>query len=578
MMKKLITMFCIVLFYSLKILSQTTGAAQSVNINSVQSGKFDRKSVTIVPLSLNNNYDQLSNMIEISQHMNASSRFDFNYLSKSELENAQSLFSRVSFDKIYPNNSSNFNVLENIIRDSKILDAVIESAGNIDSISARVKRSQKRITTTATESMKISRPTVAEMIKLINGAFIGIPVLFESVVNNGNGVATGCYYWFRLDVSNVKTWDPTTNLPAVNEIVLTQYDSFSDNYSVQPYDKNNLTSILLNSVSDETSAELAMPLDIRAARKFTRKALDKILNKDEFKVRGTIQDVSNGIRFDLGKREGIYLDQGYKVYELRLNNNNKTESHYVGFARVNKVADNRVKIDALSDLYPIIGSYDAGYTVASHDQLFDVSVKPSFKTVKVPKEFGSVLAMYLDKDISQTFGIDGEIKYNIAPLIGATQLFIGAEVGLGFSGSKVLTDNIDGLTVSPPMCLDIYGFLQKKIWFFRTALTFQIEAGYSSFGISGKYNDNDWGVSTGSFGFGGSVGLQYAISPDINFGITAGYREVLKPVSLHVVYADQNKIDYKKTDNPYIWSMSNLDNFDLSGVELTIEVSYSIPY
>src|SRR3990172_3778895 len=100
----------------------------------------------------------------------------------------------------------------------KALPEIIEATGNLENIQKRYEKSQKRIVTTAKGEMKINKPTQDEMLTLMNGTYIGV-VLLDSIINKWDySVAYGTFYWAKLNVPDVKEWNPITNLPDIDRI------------------------------------------------------------------------------------------------------------------------------------------------------------------------------------------------------------------------------------------------------------------------------------------------------------------------------------------------------------------------
>lgn len=573
-MKKYFIILLAVVTFTTSSYSQTPSMADEVK-SPVSTGKFDRKSVTIVPLTINSYSNYYNDMVSASMMMPWQGRFDYNYIPKELLNNAQSAFSSVSLNLVNYDDAKNIKSIENIIRNTKILDKIIQCSGNIDSLSARIERSKKRIVTSSTETMKITQPSVEEMMLLMNGTFIGIPVLVSADITNNIGHANGQIYWFRVDLSNVKNWDAKTFLPSsMDEIELIPYFKKAEALTVTKTVSGSMDK-MFSQDDGESSAETSLQLDVRASRNLVRQSVLDILNKDEFKVRGTIQDVTDGIRVDIGKREGVYMDQGYKVYELRLNEDNKLVSEEVGFSRIDDVADNTVKYDALSNIYPIIGSYEQGYTITSHDQLFDVSIHPSYKTISIPKEFSRIVGPDLfTEDATASYNVGISALYNTARFTNINQLFLGGSFLIGYPNFKQKT--VSGYSAGIPLIMEFNGLVLKKFWFMRFALTIQAEAGLSRISFTGTSGSTDYTVSANSLAFGGTVGLQYAVSADLNLGVEIGYRHALAPTTISYKLGNNSEVSYLKDDSPILWRNAKIDDVKLGGLKIGLTINYSI--
>jgi len=69
-----------------------------------------------------------------------------------------------------------------------------------------------------------------------------------------------------------------------------------------------------------------------------------------------------------------------KVHDLvEAANDNEKKTKYIGFVRLNEIADNNIKIDSLSKSYVVIpGKFEPGVIAVSHDQFFDLYLRFSF--------------------------------------------------------------------------------------------------------------------------------------------------------------------------------------------------------
>jgi hypothetical protein len=552
-MKNLYLLLLFVLAFSILSFSQQSDTK-------VESGVFTRKSITIVPVSTGNVSNYSQDMIAASYDIPYSPRYDYNTVDQSHLEEMQRLFNGITLDYKNLNSMENCEKLREALVQSGVFQQVIASMGNIDSLNARFQRNQKRIITSASSQMKIEAPTIEQMKTLMNGCFIGIPILESVTPNSDNYIAEGDLIWIRLDVSNVKNWDLTTHLPDYNEIECSIVKTEHGKVVVSP--KSDKTSSLSTLFDDEPVNEYTLKIDSRSARQFTRSILKLALTMDEFKLRGTVQDVTDGIRIDLGKREDVYVDQGYKVYELRMDENNNKKSVYTGFMRIDKVGDNVTNEDALSSGYPILGHFEQGFIAKSHDQSFDLVVTPTYRLVSIPASSGLV-----SSDINSSPGVTVSALYNTSKLTNMTQLFIGVYYGMGFLSASSTTDPYSGTVTTTTVTTQEYGItIVKKFWMNNLNFLIGIESGLH--GIEINFSDgNDYQIK-GAFGIGGYAGIQIPFSADLLIGLQAGYVYVSTPT----------EIDLNGTAIPYPgFDGINLDGINLGGLTFGLNVSYSLP-
>jgi hypothetical protein len=408
------------------------------NSSYVETGVFNRKSVTIFPLTSKQCTRYYNEIFSATAGIERSSRYDYNFVSLQKIKNFQKEFENT-------NGTLDDSKLKIILLNSGVLDEIVKSSANLDSLQNRYERNQKRIVTSASRDLKIKKPTVNETITLINGTFIGITLLESVIRDRESATANGRLLWAKLDVSKVKNWDAKTNLPAIDEIQVNIVKNESD----KKY----------GSDIREKDGKIISSAEINAINKFAPRIGDLALTMDEFKLRGTIQDISDGIRMDVGKRENAYLDQGYKLYELRENEKGEKYTKYMGFVRLSSVADNTKKIDALSSAYSIIGSYEPGYTIVSHDQSFDLLIRFYTKDILVPKLIGNIFNSFsfeYDNDITKTYNIEAAAIYNIARTSNIRQFFIGISGALGFTSETTFRTSqvfLNNLEIGKPLFL-----------------------------------------------------------------------------------------------------------------------------
>jgi hypothetical protein len=535
-----------------------------------QSGFFLRKSITVVPLSLSSDYRQTFLQSALRSIVSEGDKYDMNRVYLKDLETAQSLFqSSREFMQDSIESKKSIAVISNVIRKSGVLESIIKSAGNIDSINSRFQRMQKRITTSGAQSRKMSQITDKEIYALINGAYVGVPVLNKIVPqeNDAGLSAIGGVYWFKLISPKLEEWKG--NLPTVEQVKVEYVDSRIARGSADRTDQKSTNEVLMQ----------------EATFLFAQELFDFASSIDELKIRATIQSVSEGIRFDVGKREGAYLDQGYKVYESVLGADGKESSTYMGFVRIDNVANNKEKIDALSDAYSIKGGgYDAGMSAVAHDQLIDILIRPSIRTLTIPRTsinifFQQLLGQAIEKDATNSLNVNLSAMYNLANIIGVNQLFLGADVGIGIANVNV-ANAVTRLALDPVYTLEASLFFMKKFWLFSGfAASFELNGGLNMMRVSGTFDSRKWSLDYGtlSFGVGGVFGLEYAFSPDFSLGIEAGYRYALPVTTIKYTDVNEKSTTYNQLENLDFWKVSELDRIRLGGLRGGLRISYSIP-
>ena len=276
------------------------------------------------------------------------------------------------------------------------------------------------------------------------------------------------------------------------------------------------------------------------------------------------------------------MDQGYKIYETRMGNDKKPYSVYTGFIRVDKVGNNENNIEDSRAFSIIASGIEQGHIAVSHDQGLDVFVRPAFRTVLIPKEIGNIFSpggIYagdmFEEDITNSINIELGAYYNMAKITNVSQLFLGITAGFGIPNGTG-TPFFDGTSKSS---LQVDISVLKKLWLSRFNVFGELNFGINTFNISGAYSDKTtWTVSTGlAYGAGLNVGLEYALSPDLNLALQTGYRYVLSVSELTVQNEGSEKVSITKENIPNKWEKARLDDVNLGGLNFGLRVSYSLP-
>lgn len=595
-MKKCFLFVHRVVMFSISLLFVTTSLAKAEETKGetkqLMSGKFERKSLTILPVTLSNTSSFSDELLKGVLNLPQTSRFDYNNIGAKYLKDFEAEFRKSGFDPKDPMGDKSKEAITKAIINSA-LEPVVKIVCNQDSIDDRFKRQQKRVVTSAASSGKISTTSDKDAMILINGSFIPVVVLNSVETKNNSATATGTVYWYRIDAANV-TWDVDNQQKNGGSIYPTNFKDVKVNF----VSANNLSSVgivtkkddkadkseagkLLGAASkaiEESPEDAKLSADQKAVKKLPEQIIKVAYSMDEFKIRGVVQTVDPDYTIDVGKKEDAYMDQGYKIYETRLGNDKKPYSVYTGFIRVDKVGNNDKNIED-SRAYSIIASgIEQGHIAVSHDQGPDFYIRPSYKTVNIPKEIGRLVysSNLYNEDVNSSINIDAGLYFNLAKVTNVSQLFMGINASFGFPNATS-ADAFDGTTQST---LQVDISVMKKIWLSRFNVFGEINFGVNSFSIGNipTLSDNKLTIGTGlAYGAGINAGIEYAFSPDLNIGVQAGYRYVLPTATLTTQLGDGEKIEYSKDNNLGVWSVAKIDDLNLGGINFGLKVSYSLP-
>ena len=536
--------------------------------------EFYRKSITIVPIAVGGSSGYEDTFIKSVNNLEINKRYDYNYLDKNKIKSLSTKLNKINFTIDSAETKNLISEIKKNIKETILMDILI-SATNIDSLNSRFERSQKNSGVSASSKEKISTFTIEDAYKFYNGTYISLPILHKEERNETekslNTLAS--LYWFRVNIDSVSNWDGfMPNIDQVN-LDLLEYDNISGLFVASKY----------NTSEKDPDSKLS-PIE-RSLKKLSENILISSYTIDDFKLRGVIQDVTPQITLDLGNREDVKLDDGFVIYENKIDNESKVYSEYVGFGRVEKVGDNNANIENRSTLNSIIGSYEEGNTAVSHFQLLDVVAKVEYRMVNIPQNIGYIFefAQLVDKpilkdDATSSINLGLGFYYNTAPLSNISQLFAGLNFSFGIPLVEQNTFSSSDFSLNPTSTLEVNLAVLKKFWFSRFNGFTEIEFGINTFRFTGQYYTGNWELNTGySYGVGLNVGIEYAITKDLNLAGQLGYRYVLAPSSLIFIDANDREEEYTKSENEEIWENSDLDDLNLGGLGISLRVSYSIP-
>jgi hypothetical protein len=581
------------IFLSLTIFFATTMTSMAEEakgeVKQLMSGKFERKSLTILPVTLSQTSGYSDELLKGVLTLPQTSRFDYNNISTKSIKDFESEFRKAGYDPKDPTGEKSIEAVKKAIINSA-LEPVVKIVCNQDSIDSRFKRQQKRVVTSAASNEKIATTSESDAILLINGAFIPVVVLYNVESKDNSATATGTVYWYRIDASNV-TWDLSTGFPKDFKEVKVNFVSSNNLTNVgivrKKDDKadNSAAGKLLGAASkavEESPEDAKLSADQKAVKGLPGQIIKVAYTMEDFKIRGVVQSVDPDYTIDVGKKEDAYMDQGYKIYETRLGNDKKPYSVYTGFIRVDKIGNNVDNIEDSRAFSIIASGIEQGHVAVSHDQGLDVFVRPAFRTVFIPKEIGNIFSpggIYagdmFEEDITNSINIELGAYYNMAKITNVSQLFLGITAGFGIPNGTG-TPFFDGTSKSS---LQVDISVMKKLWLSRFNVFGELNFGINSFNISGSNSSgSNWTVSTGlAYGAGLNVGLEYALSPDLNLALQTGYRYVLSVSELTVEQEGFEKASITKENIPNKWEKARLDDVNLGGLNFGLKVSYSLP-
>jgi hypothetical protein len=290
----------------------------------------------------------------------------------------------------------------------------------------------------------------------------------------------------------------------------------------------------------------------------------------EFNLSGQVLEKRwMSIGFNLGKNEGIKLDDKYSIVEFNEDADGKIVEKKNGWVFVTAIGDSNSKEGYKSKARVIAGAPYIGEVVREYPRLpLEIVVKG--KLFAFAADTTSTTGGRLT--VTDAVGFQANTEYNIGRTFGINQLFVDLGFGLGYGSAS----GEDGLSNKIESCIArTWEFsLVKKFYIGRCALIVQPLFGMQDVMISTKKDQYDvtYRYTNSSSGFAINGSFEYALSPACNFGLGTGYQ----------MYGKNNKwYEQSKNGTSDSWSSSSTSNEDYcvnhTGVTAQVYITWSLP-
>ncbi len=528
------TLSSVVLLCGLCIGTVPSAYAQSnssIVVNDRVSANYSRRSLTLVPLTGNSQQSLYASLRDAVVGSSTEARFDFISCSENALTAAQNSYQS---EKGFWNETSLGDLLSRYI-----LPEVEEVVNNDDTIRSRVGRNLHEEETTAAANLHLNLSKDAVM-GILSHSYIGALRLDTIVVSNEGKndisiTAKARISWYRLN-----------------------FDEGGEHPTLLFVGEKKITSTADGKITER--AQLAL----QAISKIPFKAIEATKGMNEFRPTGQIASVADGILVTLGTREDMSLDDGLDVYENTLVKG-KPIQKYVGFVRIDRVGDNNSRMNAKSRVYSIIsGDFERYQTVAERRRFFDLRIRPGFERIMIPKHAALDL---LESDGQQVATVELSALVNLARWVGIPQFFavVGGSYGIPLVHS-VVDAHISNSLISGSLGV------MKKFWLSRFNVQIEVAGLYERYAMAATQTGADASLTFSTIGARASVGLEFAITPDLLIGASAHYKLLSPPVA--VTYKDKgNTTTYVPGDDLY--KQFQWDSIKLGGIGVSLSASYS---
>lgn len=404
--------------------------------------------------------------------------------------------------------------------------------------------------------------TEDELVSVMNAAYICIPFVIDfGLVETGETVTVsvhGGVSWYHVD-NNLP--EPRV-VPMLNKVTSTVGHATKGRvYSTMDGPKNAREYAAWSAINTFASNIGAA---VRRIREFHL-------------VSPAVEVEGSRVKFRLGRREGLSLDDRLYSVEYLSEGGGRTGERRAGFIRTIRVGDNRER-NAFSTARIVGGRCEIGMLLVENPRMgVDIGIAAGSAPLAVDGGYvqdpqtGMDLDFYEDMDRRQAvFSLDA--RYNLAPRIGISQLFAGFDWGIGFVNLDLgIWEGHGGVFNDNPPLADLQfldGYLLKKFWIGRAALTLAAGASWNSLGF--RYVDDDGDehlFEAANIGFRGDAGFEYALTANLVIGAGAVFR-VSEPVVWTVSGDGFGRRELTWPDAPEV---------DFSGTGFNIWLSYSPP-
>lgn len=372
---------------------------------------------------------------------------------------------------------------------------------------------------------------------------------------------TGRVYWYRVDFSGLadEEWERYNNgfrPKSMDKITFVYVDSRdvtgSDNTSE-------------SGSSNDYSSSTAQKTDSAATDGFFRAIRSIEEGVEALKMQARVVKIEPDLAINVGSAEGVYLDQGFRIFRKVKDADGNIEAQPVGFVRVREVGDNKISNNS-STVYPVIdGGIKRGHFAVSQPSGIDWRISAIIQNVELGTNALPSLYRddFLDLNVHQLYRLSGGAYLNLAGVTGVSQLYGGANILLALPSNIGTENNAETF---------VFGYnlaILKKYWFGNIGAYWEGTAGFThlyitDFGSSHLGYEAPWNIDLGANG-----GLEIPLHPNFYLVLTAGYNYVLNAgIVIDKGYSTETRDDR--------FTRQDL-SFSLGGFRYGLSVSFTVP-
>jgi hypothetical protein len=414
--------------------------------------------------------------------------------------------------------------------------------------------------------------TMEDIDKVMNSAYVFIPLIrrvHEELRDSSYAISFDAgIIWFRISTKGEKA----RAIPVVRKFT----------YSMGP---GRLGKTYASSTGIIDYKEFAFRSAVKNAVRNLVVATQEI---PEFRLSGQVLETGfMNVGFDLGKNEGVKVDDKYHIVEFSEEADGKISQKNNGWVMVTSVGDSNSKQGYKSKAQTIAGSPFTGAVLSEFPRIpLDLIVKGRMfalsndSTHSLGGNAGSGLFDSLKLSDAYGFGVD--IQYDIGRYMGLPQFFFDIGFGMGFGSASGNLNFMPGTAITQPkltssQCLAFEGSFVKKFYLGRLALVLQPTFSYqivsvNSDAINDGTDDMYYSATNSNLGFAANAGLEYALGAAVNFGVGAGYQ---------LLGTNKDWTLESKTGSGGSWGNSTTFSNDIglnyTGLTLQVYFTWSLP-
>ena len=310
---------------------------------------------------------------------------------------------------------------------------------------------------------------------------------------------------------------------------------------------------------------------------------------EAFTLTGEVTDATFfGIKLNLGKKEGVGLDDTYWVEEFEETASGELVKNKRGFVKIREVGDNRTDETATSYAQTITGlNYSQGLSLTELPTLgintvvalgtFPVSISKFDNTLTGFMKQAPNFSAKINSESNSAVGASLSLQTDLANVTGVSEFWaqFGGSIGITSVDGKIYYDkggnSLDSADIGASLTGNISLGIIKKFYFRRFGLIFGVDVKFSQTRLSASdINSNTYKLTDGNLGLDGRAGLEVYITPVLSLGAGAEYNIYGVSNSWNALITDKDEKETKNND-------ATGPDVKYSGLGLKLWVNYSLP-